>query len=75
MSSTLEQITRQTADLTRAEREQLIQYLLSTLGSQNETLKQAWQEEIARRVLSYEHGQAKLHDFEDVQKDARALLK
>lgn len=56
MSSTLEQITRQTADLTRAEREQLIQHLLSTFDPQNKAMKQAWQEEIARCVVSYESG-------------------
>lgn len=72
MSATREQITRKAADLTRAEREQLVQYLLSTFEPENEEVVQAWKEEIARRVASYESGEAQLHSMDEVLKEARA---
>lgn len=76
MSTLLDELAERAQELSVHERAQLAQELLESVDQEADPeVQAAWDEEIARRIASYEDGTAKLHDTEDVFEVARRLTR
>lgn len=76
MSELLDELVARARELPAEERAQLAQELLQSVERETDPeVEVAWDAEIARRLDTYERGEAKLIPAEDVFEEARRLTR
>lgn len=75
MTTLVEELSRKALALSPGERVQLAEALLATVQDVDAEAEAAWDEEIQRRILDIDSGNAKLIPAAEVFADVRRLIK
>ncbi len=75
MTTLVEELSRKALALSPGERVQLAEALLATVQDVDAEAEAAWDEEIRRRILDIDSGNAKLIPAAEVFADVRRLIK
>ncbi len=75
MTTLVEELSRKALALSPGERVQLAEALLATVQDVDTEAEAAWDEEILRRILDIDSGNAKLIPAAEVFADVRRLIK
>lgn len=75
MTTLVEELSRKALALSPGERVQLAEALLATVQDVDAEAEAAWDEEIQRRILDIDSGNAKLIPATEVFADVRRLIK